>query len=102
MKRSVPSVHRPSVAPIAAHANANHEPTMNDRKPRRPSSGFLAAAAAGLAAGAGLGAAGAVVVCVGAGLMPSAGLSGAGFCSDMSPKLHTVRGTAGPFVGGSL
>src|SRR4051812_3727218 len=102
MKRNVPRVHSPIVAPTLVHATANHEPKNIDRKPRRSSTAALAAGAAGFAAaavaagfgaaatGAGTGAgAGAVgVVCVSAGLMPSAGLSGVGFCSDMSPKLH--------------
>src|SRR3954447_2249861 len=111
MKRSVPSVHRPRAPPIVVHAKANHEPKKYDRKPRRSSPFFGGAAAGRGAAAAGFGggaaAAGAaaapVVVCVAAGLMDSAGLSGVGFCSDMRPKLHGETRTARrPFVGGSL
>src|SRR4051794_37421736 len=99
MKRNVPSVHRPIVAPMLVHATANHEPKNIDRKPRRSSTAALAAGAAGFAAaaaagfgaaatgaGAAAGAGGVGDVCVSAGLMPSAGLSGVGFCSDMGPK----------------
>src|SRR5437762_2983159 len=99
MKRSVPSVHSPSVAPMLVHANANHEPNRNDRKPRRSSPAVAFAAGAAVAVGFGAGGAvgfggtaagagagdGVAVVCAAAGLMASAGLSGVGFCSDMSP-----------------
>src|SRR4051794_26861360 len=101
MNRSVPSVHSPSAPPIVVHAKANHEPKKYDRKPRRSSPFFgsaaagLGAAAAGFGAGEGAGAGpGPAVVCVAAGLIDSAGLSGVGFCSDMRPKLHGETRTA--------